>query len=213
VFAKFWLWSARRPALAWFRREDYYGDAGQPLDLAIRDLVARETGTRPAGSIRLLTHLRYFGHCFNPVSFYYCFDRDGAKVETIVAEITNTPWGERHAYVLATRDSVSGDKLRFMFDKDFHVSPFLPMDMQYDWRFSQPGEHLFVHMENFRSGAREFDATLLLEREEISSATLARALCTFPLITLQVSFAIYWQALKLWIKKTPLHTHPAKITV
>ncbi len=212
VFSKFWLWSARGPALAWFRREDYYGDPRQSLDLAVRDLVAKETGTRPAGPIRLLTHLRYFGHCFNPVSFYYCFDQAGTRVETIVAEITNTPWGERHAYVLPASGSVASEKLRFKFDKDFHVSPFLPMDMQYDWRFSQPGEQLLVHMENFRGGNREFDATLLLEREEISSASLARALCAFPLITLQVSFAIYWQALKLWLKKAPLHTHPAKIT-
>lgn len=206
LFSRFWFWSASRPALARFRREDYYGDPAQPLDAAIRNLVKEQTGVRPTGPIRLLTHLRYFGHCFNPVSFYYCFDAADSRIETIVAEITNTPWGERHAYVLPATDP----DLRFRFSKDFHVSPFLPMDMEYDWRFSPPAERLLVHMENFRSGRQEFDATLVLERNEISSASLAKALCAFPLITLQVSFAIYWQALRLWLKKTPFHSHPDK---
>jgi DUF1365 family protein len=94
------LWSARRPALAWFRRADYLGDPGTPLARAVRELVAERTGTRPEGPIRLLTHLRYFGHCFNPVSFYYCYDRDGERVQAVVAHVTNTPWGERHAYVM-----------------------------------------------------------------------------------------------------------------
>lgn len=207
LFSRYWFWSSSRPALARFRREDYYGDPSRPLDGAIRDLVKQQTGTRPAGPIRLLTHLRYFGHCFNPVSFYYCFDAADSRVETIVAEITNTPWGERHAYVLPATDPA----LHFRFEKDFHVSPFLPMDMQYDWRFSAPAERLLVHMENSRAGRQEFDATLVLERKEISSGSLARALCAFPLITLQVSFAIYWQALRLWLKKTPFHSHPDKV--
>jgi uncharacterized protein len=213
VFSRFWLWSARHPALARFRREDYFGSAEQPLDVAIRDLIARETGTRPTGPIRLLTHLRYFGYCFNPVSLYYCFDRRDEKVETIVAEITNTPWGERHAYVLPADSSTEhGGKLRFQFDKRFHVSPFLPMDMQYDWRFSPPDARLLVHMENFRASEKAFDATLVLEREEISSGALARTLIAFPFITAKVSLAIYWQACKLWLKKTPFHSHPDKLT-
>ena len=100
VFRGRWLWSTRRPALAWMRRADYLGDPAVPLDEAVRERVARETGERPRGPIRLLTHLRMLGACFNPVSFYYCFDQAGERVETIVAEITNTPWNERHAYVL-----------------------------------------------------------------------------------------------------------------
>jgi len=212
LFSRFWLWSTRRPSLARFRRKDYYGPADQPLDAAIRDLVAKQTGVRPQGPIRLLTHLRYFGYCFNPVSFYYCFDAADSRVETIVAEITNTPWGERHAYVLpAASSTTDGDRLRFQFDKQFHVSPFLPMDMQYDWRFSSPGDRLFVHMENFRAGDKAFDATLVLDREEITSASLAKSLVAFPFITAKVSLAIYWQALKLWLKKAPFHTHPDKL--
>jgi len=212
LFSRFWLWSARRPALARFRRQDYYGPKDQPLETAVRDLVAKETGTRPQGPIRLLTHLRYFGYCFNPVSLYYCFDAADTHVETIIAEITNTPWGERHAYVLpASGSTMDGGKLRFKFDKQFHVSPFLPMDMQYDWRFSLPEDRLLVHMENFRTGEKAFDATLALDREEITAAALAKTLISFPLITAQVSLAIYWQALKLWLKKAPFHTHPDKL--
>ena len=204
VFRDRWFWSVRRPALAWFRRGDYLGDSALPLDQAVRDLVARETGVRPAGPIRLLTHLRMFGHCFNPVSFYYCYDAAGGKVETIVAEITNTPWNERHAYVLPAH----GGELRFRFGKAFHVSPFMPMALQYDWRFGEPGARLAVHMRNLEGNAKVFDATLDLERLEIGAATLAGALARFPLITLQVVAAIYWQAFRLWTRRTPFYAHP-----
>jgi uncharacterized protein len=209
LFDRYLLWSARRPAPAWFRRGDFYGDAARPLDEAVRDLVARQSGSRPEGPIRLLTHLRYFGYSFNPVSFYYCFDRDDTKVETIVAEITNTPWKERHQYVLPTGSAdESGSCWRFRFEKDFHVSPFMPMDMSYDWRFSAPGEHLRVHMQNWRKGAATFDATVGLMREPITSVSLAHALIHFPLLTAQVTTFIHWQALRLWLKRTPFYAHP-----
>jgi len=211
VFRGRWLWSTRRPALAWLRRSDYLGDARLPLDEAVRNEVERATGTRPAGPVRLLTHLRTFGHCFNPVSFYYCYDTTGQRIETVVAEITNTPWKERHAYVLpAHMNEGSGSTLRFRFGKSFHVSPFMPMDIDYDWRFTPPGKRLAVHMENRRDDVRVFDATLSLERREISGASLAGALAAYPFVTLQVVGAIYWQALRLWLKGTPFHVHPAK---
>jgi hypothetical protein len=202
------LWSARRRALAWFRRADYLGAAQVPLDTAVRDLVEQRTGARPLGPIRLLTHLRYFGYCMNPVSFYYCFNERGDQLETIVAEITNTPWKERHQYVLTVGGS--GARLaRFEFDKGFHVSPFMPMDMQYRWCFSAPLTRLFVGMQNFKDGAQVFDATLALEREPLSTPALLRVLAAFPLMTLKVIAAIHWQALKLWLKRTPVHGHPA----
>lgn len=209
VFRGRWLWSTQRPALAWMKRSDYLGDAALPLDEAVRAHVARETGKRPAGPVRLLTHLRMFGHCFNPVSFYYCYDARGERVETVLAEITNTPWNERHAYVLPAAASLGrGRALRFRFDKAFHVSPFLPMDLGYDWRFSEPGARLAVHMENFQGGLKVFDATLALERRELSGATLATALARFPFMTVQVLGAIYWQALRLWVRRTPFYAHP-----
>jgi DUF1365 family protein len=201
------FWSARRPAFAWFKRADYLGAPHIPLDRAVRDLVESRTGRRPSGPIRLLTHLRYFGYCMNPVSFYYCFDESGTTLETIVAEITNTPWKERHQYVLSVADPHARLK-SFGFDKDFHVSPFLPMDMQYRWSFNEPRDRVFVHMQNHRNGARMFDATLQLKESPLTTLGLLGVLAAFPFMTLKVIAAIHWQALRLWIKRTPIFDHP-----
>lgn len=208
VFRGRWLWSAARPAVAWLRRRDYLGDPSVSLDTAVRDRVAAETGKRPEGPIRMLTHLRYFGIGFNPVTFYYCFDRADRRVQFIVAEITNTPWNERHAYVLP--DVGPAPILRYRLDKQFHVSPFMPMELSYDWRFSQPGARLSVHMEDLQEDRKIFDATLTLQRREISGATLASALIAFPFMTARVVGAIYWQALRLWLKRIPFHSHPQR---
>ena len=211
LFRGRWLWSSRRAALARFRREDHFGDPAVPLDESVRDLVLRETGRRPAGPIRLLTHLRYFGFVFNPVSFYYCFDERDSRVETIVAEVNNTPWGERHCYVLPQeRSHGKGDHQRFFPAKEMHVSPFMEMDVDYDWRFSPPAERLSVHMENARDGRKIFDATLELRRKEITGPALAGALAAYPFMTLKVIVAIHWEALRLWLKGTPVHDHPDK---
>lgn len=204
-----WLWSARRPALARWHRGDHLGDPARGLDGEVRDLVEGHTGRRPVGPIRLLTAPRVLGYGFNPVSFYYCWDADDRMLEAVVAEINNTPWGERHCYVLpASHSEGTPGKLRFRFGKDFHVSPFLPMDMRYDWRFSTPGDRLLVHMENWRDGARQFDATMTLDRVPITGTALTGALLRYPLLPLKVSAAIYWQAFRLWLKRVPVHTHP-----
>ncbi len=142
----------------------------------------------------------------NPVSFYYCFDESGDRLETIVAEITNTPWKERHQYVLAV--AAGGRVKRFDFEKEFHVSPFLPMNMSYRWCFSEPKERLFVNMQNFEHGEPMFDATLALTREPVTAAALMRVLVAFPFITFKVIAAIHWQALRLWCKRTPFYSHP-----
>jgi len=214
VFAGRWLWSTNGPAPAWFRRRDFHGDPAVPLTDAVRDTVAARTGARPAGPIRLLTHLRYFGYSFNPVSFYYCYDAAATRVDAIVAEITNTPWGERRAYVLPreTGDGKRETVMRFRFEKRFHVSPFMPMDQRYDWRFSEPGRKLGVHMENFDQSGKLFDATLSLTRHEISGPALAALLLRYPLMTLRVVTAIHWNALRLWLKGNSFHPHPARVT-
>ena len=211
VFRGRWFWSTQRRNVAWLRREDHFGDPSQPLDEAVRDLVLERTGRRPAGRILMLTHLRYFGHCFNPVTFYYCLDSAGEQTETIVAEVSNTPWGERHCYVLprsAARQR--GPSQEFELDKEFHVSPFLPMETHYRWRFSEPGQRLMVHLRNEQQGRHAFDATLSLERREITPAALAGVLLRFPFMTLRVVLLIYWQALKLKLKGARFYTHPAK---
>lgn len=211
AFARRWFWSTTAPAIARFRRSDHLGDPAVPLATAVAALVHEQTGNRPNGPIRLLTHLRYFGYCFNPASFYYCFDATGRFVETIVVEVNNTPWGEQHCYVLPVPPGTEpGAMLRFQPDKAMHVSPFMPMDIDYDWRFSQPSAALHVFMTNWRKGQRVFDASLVLQRREITGATLARVLMLYPLITVRLITAIYWQALKLWFKRVPLHIHPAK---
>jgi len=213
VFRGRWLWSAKRPAPAWMRRADYLGDAGTPLVEAVRDEAERLTGTRPAGAIRVLTHLRYFGYIQNPVTFYYCFGPDGTEVETILAEITNTPWNERHVYALTAPDEISPATGRHHeFSKAFHVSPFLDMDHDYSWRFSEPIGSLTVHMESRDPNGKLFDASLSLRRTEITGGSLASVLAGYPLMTVRVVAAIYWQALRLWIKRTPFFTHPTKRT-
>jgi DUF1365 family protein len=209
VFRGRWFWSARRPALAWFKRADYLGDATLPLDEAVRRHVADATGRRPGGPIRMLSHLRTFGHCFNPVTFYYCYAADGITTETIVAEITNTPWRERHAYVLPVDPAQdAAGRHEFQFEKLFHVSPFMPMQQDYRWCFSAPGERLAVHMENSQDGVQLFDATLTLARREIGTTSLALVLLRWPAATLRVLLAIYWQALRLRLKGVPFHAHP-----
>lgn len=215
IFTGRWLWSVGRSNLAQFRRSDYLGDPQVPLDTAVRDCVLRHTGERPAGPIRLLTHLRYFGQCFNPVSFYYCYAEDGCTLQTVVAEITNTPWKQRHAYVLPISESVShGDIHAWNFDKCFHVSPFMAMEHTYVWRLSVPDDGLRMHMEvlppDAKTGStqREFDATLVLQRKPINACNLAAVLLRFPFMTLRVVVAIHWQALRLWLHGNPIHDHP-----
>ncbi len=204
-----WLWSARRPAPAWFRRADYLGDPGMPLDHAVRQRVREELGREPEGPIRMLTHLRFFGFVFNPVTFYFCFSRDGISLEAVVAEITNTPWNERHSYVLDAPSNQVGDgDYRFRFNKDFHVSPFLSMDYRYDWRVSLHPEGLTIHMENLQAEKPHLDATLTLRKRPFTGPHLARALAQHPFMTAKVFLAIYWQAFRLWRKRCPFFSHP-----
>jgi DUF1365 family protein len=211
VFEGRWFWSTSRTTLARFRRENHYGDPEQPLDESIRDLVVDRIGKRPEGPIRLLTHLSYFGYCFNPISVYYCFDRDDSRLETIVAEVNNTPWGERHCYVLSG-DMNLGDERnrRFRTGKELHVSPFMEMNVTYDWLLTEPSDSLVVRINNSGDRKRFFNATLILKRQEISGSSLARMLVEFPFMTFKVIWGIHWQALRLWLKGCPVKTHPAK---
>lgn len=212
LFKPYRFWSNEKRSIATFHRRDHLGDPNIPLAQAVRDLVTDRLGRRPSGPIRMLTHLRYFGYCFNPVSFYYCFDPADTRVETIIVEIHNTPWLEEFPYVLGDPMNIhrNAEWHRFQFDKAFHVSPFMGMDIAYDWRFRVPGQRLNVHMVNYHNGEKLFDASLALERREISSASLNRVLMRYPLMTAKVTALIYWQALRLHLKNVPFYTHPAK---
>jgi len=201
------LWSARRAAPARFRRSDYMGDPARPLDDCVRELVAERTGERPGGPVRLLTNCRYLGHGFNPVSFYYCFDRSGERVEAVVAEVTNTPWGESHCYVL-DRQGADGAVMRDTMDKVFHVSPFIGMENEYEWRVTEPGDQLQVHIDERHEGEPVFDATLSLGRREITRTLLTRVLARYPLMTVQVVGRIYANAIRLKLKGAPYYRHP-----
>lgn len=203
-------WSNERFNIATFRRCDHVGDPRMPLDKAVREVVERKTGDRPGGPIRILTHLRYFGYCFNPVSFYYCFDADDREVTHIVAEVHNTPWLETHCYVfsVAANEHPAREWRRYRFAKAFHVSPFMDMDIAYDWRFRVPGERIAVHMINHHRGEKLFDASLSLHRRAMDRRTMSRVLRAYPLMTAKVIAAIHWQALRLWWKGAPYFTHP-----
>lgn len=188
------------PGLLRFRRADYHGDPRVDLASAVRDTVARQTGTRPPGPVRLLSTLASFGLCFNPVSFYYCFDDSGERLHTVLAEVTNTPWGERHAYVLP---GGSGH-----LDKSLHVSPFMPMDQAYAFAATAPADRLSVTIENHRSGQREFIASLAMERREMTPRGVRRISARYPLATVRTLALIYGHALGLRLSGVGTHPHP-----
>ncbi|MGH8252842.1 MAG: DUF1365 domain-containing protein [Steroidobacteraceae bacterium] len=210
VFKGRWLWGVERRTVAAFRRADHLGDARVPLAQSVRELVQRECGLRLEGPVRLLTHLRYFGYCFNPVSFYYCFDVAGENVVAVVAEVNNTPWGEQHCYVLDAQTADRSTPLsRWRTPKRMHVSPFMPMDLQYEWALAAPRRRLQVQMRCRRDGATVFEADLALRRRELTGGAMALTLLRYPWMTARVIAAIHWQALLLWFKRVPYHAHPA----
>jgi uncharacterized protein len=199
------LW--RGPGALRFRRRDYLGDPSAPLDVAVADRVQELGGRRPAGPIRLLTQLRSFGLCFNPVSFYYCLDPAGEQVQSVLAEVTNTPWGERHSYLLSDRDPGS-TVLSGRFAKELHVSPFMGMDHVYRACATEPGATLSVYIESLRGGERAFDATLALERRELTPAQVRRMTARHPFATVRVLALIYGHAVGLKLAGARIHPHP-----
>lgn len=209
IFDRHPLFSARRWALARFDRADYLGDAHRPLHACVRELVYERTGQQLNGPIRLLTTLRHFGHNFNPVCFFYCFSPGGARVDAVVAQVTNTPWGECHAYVLGHQDEEP--ILQGSMPKVLHVSPFMAMDNYYHWRMTEPGRELVVHMEEYdQSGQAIFDVHLNLQRQPLTLMRMTIILLRFPLISLRTLLLIYWNALRLKCKRVPIFPHPKK---
>lgn len=197
------LWSDRHPAPVWFRREDFLGDAGIPLPVAVRSLVEERSGLRPAGAVALLANLRTWGRLFNPISLYFCTGADGQQVEALVAEVENTPWHERTSYVV-------GPPGRHRFAKSMHVSPFLPLDVDYELRYTAPAERLLVGLDVLRGRDRLLGVTLSLRRRPLDHDALGRLLREHPVFANRVSARIYFQAARLRLKGAPFHTHPAR---
>lgn len=196
---------AARPGLVRFRRADYLDGPSGDLAAAVRARLQRCAGGAPEGPIRILTQLRSFGHCFNPVSFYFCFTPQ-ERLDALLAEVTNTPWGERHAYVL--QRSAEGPVLAGKLEKRLHVSPFMGMEQTYSWRAATPGETLAIHISSSEGGRRVFEATLALRRAPLTRATLTRFTARYPAATLRVLALIYGHALALRLRGVPYHPRP-----
>ena len=205
-FAKNWFWSANKFNLASFKRSDFFGDTKKSIKNSINELLFETLQYKHVGKIFLLTNIRYFGYCFNPVSFYYCEDSKG-KLIAIVSHITNTPWDEKYAYVNDCRDIPSSSK-HFEFDKAFHVSPFMPMNMKYKWIFSTPKDFLFVSMDNIKKDTLCFNATLKLTKKAWTPQALNRILFLSLPFSIKTIFLIYWNAFFLAIKRVKFYPHP-----
>ena len=209
VFDGRWLWSTRRPAIARFRPSDHLDGSCGNLAEGVRALVRERSGLRLDGPVRLLTHLRYFGYIFNPISVYYCFDPGDPAPRCYVLEVSNTPWKERVCYVLPAVEAKSrGRGQLFDFHKEMHVSPFIPMDMSYRCWAGPPGERLSLSIEVLREEEATLQTSLALARRPVSGPVLARSLLRYPLMTANVTLSIHLNALRLWLKGVKPLAHP-----
>jgi DUF1365 family protein len=200
------LWSARRPAPVRFRRRDFLDGADTPLGDAVRELVAERLGRRPTGRVELLAHLRTFGWLFNPIAVYWCWTTDGSELDAVVLEVTNTPWHERHWYVLDARAAAG----RTTTPKALHVSPFLGMDHDYRIRWAAPRDRVGLSIEVVAGGSTVFSASLAARRAPLTRRRALTLLVRYPLLTLRVSASIYAHAARLWLRGVRFVPHPRR---
>ncbi len=192
-------WNA--PNVVAFRDADHFEDDGLPIKAKVLRFVREHGVELPSESrIEVLTQLRVLGYVFNPVSFYWCYRPDG-ELACMVAELNNT-FGERLPEVLP------GDSLTYEHDKRLHVSPFFGVEGRYRYVFSEPGATVMARVELHQKGRMPLHAVLTGRREELTNASLARALVRYPLMPARITALIHWQALRLWLKRVPFHHKP-----
>lgn len=183
-----------------YRREDYLGDITEPLETSVLNKMSSLAGKVLTGDVFMLGQVRTFGLYFSPVNFYYLRDADGLYSH-MLAEVSNTPWNERHHYLVDLTEQADVEKV-------FHVSPFNPLDMMYKWQVAQPSDTLSLSMECHQS-SKHFSAGMNLRKIQLNSVSLRNVLIAIPSMTIKTVWGIYWQALKLWLKRTPIYEHPA----
>ena len=151
---------------------------------------------------------RHFGFVINPLALYYCYDAT-QNLQYIVGEITNTPWGERYCYVFDMRKKSPAKPHKFSFKKEFHVSPFLPMAMDYTWLLSAPGDGLRVDIWNKTGERLDFEAHLDLSRRDFSLSGLYGNMLLMPFMTWRIWLGIYINAGVLYaLKQVTFYNHP-----
>ena len=226
-------WSIEKfNAIAFYRKDYLPGE--KDLKQTVINEITSDTGQTFTGKVFLLTNLRSWGYCYNPVSFYFCFDEQ-QQLRFILADINNTPWNERHCYVhdvlssqqakqteLSHEDDMIGDEIKkkskhsFHFDKVFHVSPFMPMNMFYQWHYQVKEHSILIHMELFDKATEQhlaplkFYANMALKKESLNQKNANMLPFKFPFLCGKVLWGIYWNALKLWLKKVPFYDHPSE---
>ena len=194
-----WNWTS-------FNNRDYFGNVRMPLRDRLRADAEANGVELPEGKIFLLTHLRYFGYVFNPVSFFYCYDRNDSLL-TVLAAVNNT-FGETHNYWLKSPLQALENSWSYEVTKAFHVSTFLGMNCHYRFTFSDPAASIVVQTNVAGEDGLLFDSSLKLQRETWSRANLHRVLLRYPFMTLRVIAGIHWQAARLYFKNVPVSNHP-----
>ncbi len=205
------LWCIRNDRFAplSFRRADHFGDPQQRLKESVTQHVEDTCGLRLTGPVRLLTQLRHFGFYFSPINVFYCFD-DHERLIALVAEVNNTPWNERHVYVLWEGNSLPGSAGRYTHPKEFHVSPFMDMQSEYDWSVRLPQDTLQLSLACRKQAKQVFHASLDLSRRDLTDGQLLLSLSRRPVAAAHILGSIYFQALRLWMKKCQFHPHPRR---
>ncbi len=198
------LWSARRPAPVRVRGRDFLPGPGALADRA-RAAAAEQLGVAAPGPVRVLASPRVLGAGFNPVTFTYVHRDDGSPA-AVIAEVTNTPWGERHRYVAPWQAGTGS--ARATFAKAMHVSPFMPIEQTYELEVGEPGERLGVTIVSRQDRRRAFEARLELRRRELARGEMTRMLLRFGSSGAATLARIYAQALRIWLRGVPRFPHP-----